>query len=534
MHMLDDTIQVPAGQRRWLSEWARSRWDAALVVPIAVSLLIVGAVTVLLFLAGPLLDLDHAAFGYLIPVIIAATRWGVTPAIVSGLAGLAASAFFFYPPIYDIRVYNAAHVADLILFVVVAVVTGQLANRLREHVGLALQREEEVKALYFFSRRLAVASSPADIHAAIQEHVSAITGCRVALFAADDEHSRPEASPQWPHVPHPVQRAIVNIFEGRSSGHDAPLRDSKTGASWLIRTLSQRNALVGILAIELGRDLRESIDGIPRRIDAALIEAAATLERIDVARALGEAKLRSEAETLREALIGSVSHELQTPVASILGSTSVLAQAPGVERDARLSSLVSVIRNETERLGNDIQNLLDASRISSAGIRARLAWTEPPDIVNAALARLQRRLETHVIERRLAADLPLVRVDAVLIEQALSQIVDNAAKYSPAGSTITIAARAIDAAVEIRVGDWGVGLTSVEQLRLFERFYRGPRQQAAVKGSGLGLWIAHAFVVASGGQLEATSAGVDQGTMLIMRLPAPPPAHADASESGDA
>jgi two-component system sensor histidine kinase KdpD len=244
----------------------------------------------LLFVAGPLLDLDHAAFGYLIPVIIAATRWGVTPAIVSGLAGLAASAFFFYPPIYDIRVYNPAHIADLILFVVVAVVTGQLANRVREHVKSARQREEEMKALYFFSRRLAVASSPADIHAAIQDHVSAITGCRVALFAAGVGHSRPEASPQWPHMPDAIQRAIVDILDGRSNGHEAPLLDHKTDASWLIRTLSQRNALVGIKAIELGRVSRQSIDAIRRRVDTALAEAAATLERIDVARALAEAR----------------------------------------------------------------------------------------------------------------------------------------------------------------------------------------------------------------------------------------------------
>jgi two-component system sensor histidine kinase KdpD len=288
---------------------------------------------------------------------------------------------------------------------------------------------------------------------------------------------------------------------------------------------------VGIKAIELGRVSRQSIDAIRRRVDTALAEATATLERIDVAHALGEARVRSEAETLREALIGSVSHELRTPLASILGSTSVLSQAPGVAQDARLASLVEVIRDETERLSNDIQNLLDASRISSAGVRAQLAWTEPPDIVNAALARLHRRLEAHRIEPLLAGDLPLVRVDAVLIEQALSQIIDNAAKYSPLGSTIVIAARAVDATVEIAVSDEGPGLTGDEATRLFERFYRGPRHQAAVKGSGLGLWIARAFIVASGGQLEAASKGAEEGTTVTVRLPAPP---ADASENGDA
>jgi len=529
--MLDKAIDPPAPPWSRVLDLARLKWDGAHVAPIAVSLLIVAAVTALLFVAGPLLDLDHAAFGYLIPVLIAATRWGVTPAIISGLAGLAASAFFFYPPIYDIRVTNPAHIADLILFVVVAVVTGQLANSVREHVNAARQREEEMQALYFFSRRLAVASSPADIHAAIQDHVSAITGCRVALFAAGAGHSPPETSPQWPHMPKPIQRAIVDILDGTSNGHEAPLFDRKTGASWLIRTLPQRNAPVGIKAIELGRVSRQSIDAIRRRVDTALAEATATLERIDVAHALGEARVRSEAETLREALIGSVSHELRTPLASILGSTSVLSQAPGVAQDARLASLVEVIRDETERLSNDIQNLLDASRISSAGVHAHLAWTEPPDIVNAALARLHRRLEAHRIEPLLAGDLPLVRVDAVLIEQALSQIIDNAAKYSPPGSTIIIAARAVDATVEIAVSDEGPGLIGDEATRLFERFYRGPRHQAAVKGSGLGLWIARAFIVASGGQLEAASKGAGEGTTVTVRLPAP---SADASENGDA
>jgi two-component system, OmpR family, sensor histidine kinase KdpD len=533
--MLDKAIHVPAAVRNWrrMVDLARSEWSAVHVAPIVISLAIVAGVTVLLLVAGPLVDLDHAAFGYLIPVIIAATRWGVTPAIVSGLAGLAASAFFFYPPIYDIRVYNPAHVADLLLFVVVAVVTGQLANRVRKHVKVARQREEEMKALYFFSRRLAVASGPADIHAAIQDHISAITGCRVALFAGGVGHSRPEASSQWPEMPDAIQRAIVEVFDCRSHGHEAPLLDRKTGASWLIRILLQRNALVGIKAIELGRVSRQSIDAIRRRVDTALTEAAATLERIDVAHALGEARIRSEAETLREALIGSVSHELRTPLASILGSTSVLSQAPGVAQDARLSSLVEVIRDETERLSSDIQNLLDASRISSAGLQAHFAWTEPSDIVNAALTRLHRRLEAHHLDSRLAGDLPLVHIDEVLVEQALSQIIDNAAKYAPPGSTITIDAREVNGTVEIAVSDQGPGLTGEEHLRLFERFYRGPRHQAAVKGSGLGLWIARAFIMASGGRLEASSKGAERGTTLTIVLPAPPLAHGDPLENRD-
>jgi two-component system sensor histidine kinase KdpD len=530
--MLMKAASVQAQQRwNWASAWERARsgpW-----APYAASLTIIAAITVLMRAAGTLLDLEHAAFAYLVPVIIAATRWGVTPAVVSGVAGVAASAFFFYPPLYNLHVIKPAHVADLVLFLVVGVVTGQLANSVREHVRIARQREEEMKALHLFSRRLAVASGPDDIHAAIEGHLSAITGCPIALFAPGVEHSRPEALPQWSEVPDTIRRTILDIFDGKSAGQQAPLIDEATGTGWLVRILSQRKPFLGIVAIQLGRVAGAGTDAIRERVDAALAEAVATLERIDVAHALSEAKVRSQAETLRAALIGSVSHELRTPLASILGSASVLAAAPDVAREPRLASLVDIIRGETERLNNDIQNLLDASTISSAGVEARLAWAEPPDIVNAALTRLRQHLAGHRLDLRLAASLPLVRVDPVLIEQALRQVIDNAAKYSAAGSTITVSASAGPGTVEFAVTDQGVGLTAEERARLFERFYRGPRHQAAVKGSGLGLWIARAFVVACGGQVTAASAGAGRGTTITLSLPAPADAGADPTENGD-
>src|SRR5204863_8719717 len=142
--------------------------------------------------------------------------------------------------------------------------------------------------LYVFSRRLAVASGPTDIHAAIEDHLSAITGCRIALFAGGAERSRPEDSSQWRDIPGPIQQAVLDIFDLGTQGPEAPLGDRATGASWLIRILSQRNSVVGILAIELGRASPKSIEAIRQRVDAALAEAVATLERIGVAHAIGE------------------------------------------------------------------------------------------------------------------------------------------------------------------------------------------------------------------------------------------------------
>ena len=212
-----------------------------------------------------------------------------------------------------------------------------------------------------------------------------------------------------------MQGAILAILGGRSDGLGAPLTDRATGASWLIRILSQRKAVVGILAIELGHVSQHGVDAIRQRVDAALAEAAATLERIDVAHAIGEAKLRSEAETLRAALIGSVSHELGTPLTSILGSASVLAQAPSVIADARLASLVDIIRGESERLNTDIQNLLDAN--ASAAGRGRISG-------RSWYLFSRRRPAAPPSEHRSTCGgggSGVVRIDPVLAEQALRQ-----------------------------------------------------------------------------------------------------------------
>jgi two-component system sensor histidine kinase KdpD len=283
--------------------------------------------------------------------------------------------------------------------------------------------------------------------------------------------------------------------------------------------VSQKTADFGVIAIDLGSVPAGAIADVRLRVDDVLSDAAATLERLDVARALNDAKMRSEAELLREALIGSVSHELRTPLASILGAATVLSKSAAIAKDERLTSLTSVVRDEAERLNNDIQNLLDATRISREQIRPRQEWIEPQDIVNSALGRRRRRLAGHNVSLDMDSNLPFVYVDPVLVEQAFVQIVDNAAKYSPAGSAITVAAKRNGHDVVLSVNDKGIGLTGEEQAQLGERFFRGARYAAVTSGSGLGLWIAKAFVGANGGKIEAMSSGADQGSTVSIHLP---------------
>jgi two-component system, OmpR family, sensor histidine kinase KdpD len=200
----------------------------------------------------------------------------------------------------------------------------------------------------------------------------------------------------------------------------------------------------------------------------------------------------------------------------------VLSQSPSIARDERLNSLAGVVRAESEHLNNDIQNLLDATRITRDQIKARLEWIEPVDIVNSALERRRSRLSGHAILLDVDANLPFIYVDPVLIEQALAQIIDNAAKYSPPGSTITVSAKRNGQGLVLAVSDAGLGLTEEESAQLGERFFRGRRHVENISGSGLGLWIAKAFAGANGGKIEADSAGVNQGTTIAIKLPAAP------------
>src|SRR5215813_7743205 len=181
----------------------------------------------------------------------------------------------------------------------------------------------------------------------------------------------------------------------------------------------------GVLAIDLGLQAGKISDTIRERIESVLADATATLERLDLAHALNDARVRSETEALRDALIGSVSHQLRTPLVSILGAATVISRAPGNSDDPRLASLADILRMEVDRLNNDVQDLLDAALISSKGVRLDCEWVEPADIVNAAVDRRQGLLSGHRVLLDVSDELPFIYVDPILLEQALGQIVDT-------------------------------------------------------------------------------------------------------------
>jgi len=480
---------------------------------------LVAVTTAILAFIIELTDIRHVSIGYVIPVLIAAIRWGVLEAAIAALTAVAASAFFFYAPIYDFRVDDTLQIVDLILFLFVALITGHFATRLRGEAERANRRERENRALYAFARRLAAAKDASGIYDAIQQHFALLVGRGVVLLGPEITEAEAIERCDKAHVPEPIRRAILSALGKAAAPTDHAVVEDETGAAWLVRSVSPQSPDFGVIAINLGARDTPHFDAMLADVDAALIDAAATLNRLGLGRAISEARSRTEAERLRDALLGSVSHELRTPLASVLGAATTLASSPVVKADARLSGLAHVVREEAERLNHDIQNLLDATRISSDGVHPRFDWSEPVDIVNAAIERRRNRLKDHPVDLQLSPDLPLIYVDSVLIEQALGQVLDNAVKYSAPGSPITVACRRTPHHVTISVTDIGLGFSPAEQARAGERFFRGARHASSITGTGLGLWIARSFVAANAGHLDIDSGGAQAGACVSIRLP---------------
>jgi K+-sensing histidine kinase KdpD len=484
-------------------------------MPILLTLGFVAAVTLVYFGIHDAGLLNFVPIVYMIPVVFAATRWGIVPAIVASIAGFLVSDYLFYPPYYSLQMSDPREVVDLLLYLFVSLITSNLASHLKREADALRQSQKELHDLYEFSRRLAGCFTVSDLMLAVQTYLSRTLARSAFLIgpAGDDVSASSDAAPEQ------IKREAAAMIAAGSEEARTVFDDS-TRSVWLIRQLSSETADHGVLAVDLGSGSREVIESMRRRIDTILSDAVATLERLDLTHAMDEAKLRQQADMLKDALVGSVSHELRTPLTSILGSASVLDATPEVRQHSRVHSLVESIYDEAKQLDNDIQNLLDATKITARGVQPRLEWSDPADIVNAALNQRSRRLSKHKVEVEVGRDLPLVNVDSTLIEQAFGQFLENAAKYSPTGSTIKVSAQAEHERVILSVSDEGVGLTTDETAKLGRRAFRGRRHVGGPPGSGLGLWIANTFVIANGGTIDAVSRKSGGGTTMSIRLPA--------------
>jgi two-component system sensor histidine kinase KdpD len=484
-------------------------------MPIAAALTLVGLATAGLFVITSFVPLNLIPLFYMLPVVVAATRWGFVPGLVAALAGAAAADFFFYPPLYSFWLDNRQDLIDLLLYLVVAGVASNLAARLKTAADTSNRREREITELHAFSQGLATCLTSRDLIFAVQDYLSNTLKYRAVLIASVPDDYGLDAEPMA--VPEVVRHEAVKLMTAKASRASTIVAPVTTKA-WLVRTIVPEILGYGAIAIELGHGSSDATGIIAHQVEAVLDEAMLTLKHLKVKEAIAQATINHQTEILRDALIGGVSHELRTPLASILGSCSVLNEIPAIRDDRASHGLIEAISDQAAQLDRQIRDVLDAARISANGVRPRLVWTDPTDIVDAAVKQKARRLTAHQVVIDLRRDLPLVNVDSVLVEQALGQLLENAAKYSPAGTVIRIGCCCEEGYVELSVTDQGSGLTADEQSQLGRRCYRSERN-AAVPGSGLGLWIASTFVAANGGSLHAESQGPSLGATVSLRLP---------------
>jgi K+-sensing histidine kinase KdpD len=493
---------------RYAGRWASL--VAGRAIPLGTTLALVWLATVGLVVINYFVPFNLVSLIYMLPVVVAATQWGLGLGIVAAVAGAAAADFFFYPPLYTFWIRDPQNVVDLVLFLLIAVVTSNLAARLKNEAVALQRRDKEITELHAFSQGLATCLTSRDLIFAVQDYLSNTLRYQAVLIATDQEMHAHAAIPQE------VRRQAGKLIASRASAAST-LVDPRSGRVWLVRIINPEILGYGAIAVDLGDSRGEYAEATARRVETLLEEATLTLNHLKAKEAIEQATLNYQTEVLRDALVGGISHELRTPLAAIIGSCSVLNRVPAIRSDRRSRELVEAINEQAGQLDNEIRNLLDATRISAKGVRPQLTWSDPTDIISAALKQKERKLATHRVILDVAGDVPLVHVDALLVEQALGQLLENAAKYSPPGSEIKVCSRGAEQSVVLSVTDQGSGLTADEKGQVGRRPFRG--RGIGPGGSGLGLWIASTFIAANGGSLHAESRGPNLGTTMSMRLP---------------
>lgn len=471
------------------------------------------------------LDLNNIALVFLTAVLVSAVTGGLGPSLYASVVSVLAFNFFFLPPLYTFTIADPENIVALFFFAVVSLIASNLTARVRAQAITAQQRTKTTEDLYRFSRKLAGVVTMDDLLWATAYQIAAMLKVRVVLLMPDGNSISVRAGyPPEDEIDAADLAAAVWAWQNnRPAGRGA---ETLPGAKWLFLPMRTGRGPVGLVGIDTaGRPGALLTPDQRRLLDALTDQAALAIERVTLAEDVDRARLAAETERLRSALLTSISHDLRTPLASILGSaTSLISYGPLLD-DAARHDLATTIQEEAERLNRFIANLLDMTRLESGAIQPRRDPVDLGEVVGSALERTGRILAAHTVEIDLMPDLPMVSLDPVLFEQVLFNLLDNAAKYAPAGSRVTVRARAADGRVRVEVMDEGEGLPPQDLERIFDTFYRvhaGDRQRA---GTGLGLAICRGFMEAMGGSITAGNRTDRSGavfTMTLAEAPAPP------------
>jgi len=468
-------------------------------------------------------ELINLVMVYLLGVMLVAARFGRGPSLLASALSVAAFDFFFVPPEFTFAVTDIRYIVTFTVMLLVGGVISTLAANLRTQARVAGYREKRAASLYTISRALAAADSEDEIVRAAAGNIGAEFGAQCAILFpnAAGRIVYPKGESQSYSL-HGADLGVAQwVFDhGRIAGHGT---DTLPGADAIYFPIRGASGALGVLALLPSSLRRVFLPEQQRLLETFLNQVALALERVRLAETARNAQIKVETETLRNSLLAGISHDLRTPLSAIVGAASSLAEEPERLSESARRELARTIYDEGQRMATLANNILDMARLDAGAVTLKREWVPLEEIVGGVLTRLRARLEGRPVRIALPKDAPMVRLDAVLIEQVLVNIVENALKYTPAGTAIEISAEFAPGSVTVTVADEGPGIPPGLEERLFDKFYRASPERAQ-SGVGLGLTICRAIVEAHGGTIRAENR-IPHGAAFRFTLPrdeAPP------------
>lgn len=504
----DERLQV-----NWASLISQSQRFGLAAAPVAV------AVAILLGkLAAHWLNVTSVSMIFLLAVLLCAVNFGVWSAVLAALLSFFAYNFFFIEPVHTFTVASPHELLALAIFLVVAIVTGGLAGRIRERSDAAQRRIRQTQTLFDFSRKLSGTAGLDDVLWAVASQTAgAVKGQSIVLLVTGDELTiRAAFPPEDTMGPSEWAAARWAMRHGEVAGLGST---TLPNAQYRFTPLRTSRGTAGVIGVKPGNSEHTAEDN--RMLQSLFDQTAIALERTLLVQDASKAQAAAENERLRSALLSSLSHDLRTPLASILGSATSLRSLGDKMPKAARDDLLTTIEEETVRLSNFVSNLLDMTRLESGALDLKRDWVDLGDVIRAAAARARKLWPNRPISLKIASDVPLVHGDSTLLEQVVFNLLDNANKYASAGSPVEVEQSSGVDEVSLTVTDDGPGIPREDLERVFDKFYRGVEGDGRPAGTGLGLSIGRGVVRAMGGAIRAESpVAKGRGTRIHISLPA--------------
>ncbi len=488
-------------------------------MPFLMSVFMMLILTILIAPIRSFLGTINISMLYLLPVLISAARWGRIPAFVTAAMGVVTFDFFFVPPVLTFTVSDFRYLISFMIFLLTGLVTGTLSARLKSQVTYSRQNENRVSTLYSLSKDIAAVDKLENVLESIVRKVADTLDGQVVILLPDEKDKLDlRQSSNSPNFLNQSELAVaVWVYErGQKAGRGT---ETLGAAEALYLPLSTEQGIQGVLGIRFDETDGQFAPERIRLLEAFAGLAAVAMNRIKLAEEARQAHTLAESERLRTALFNSLSHDLRTPLASIIGAaTGLLEDQNAVYSAEARRDLLQTILQGADRMNRFVNNLLDMARLESGMLKLNKDWCDLQDIIGVAVNRLGTVLAGRRLEINVPPDLPLVQADYVLIEQVLINLLDNAQKYSEPDSTIVISTRRQGRQMEIAVANRGHGIPETDLSKVFDKFYRlsSPLQ---VSGSGLGLAICKGIVEAHGGSIWAENNDLG-GVTITFTLPA--------------